>query len=119
MSKNISIALDLDCTLAFYESKWKAQKVGEPIWAMVDQVKKWLSKGHRVTIFTARLDRPNNSEDLENQIRMIRAFLRLCGLDNLEMTAIKRREFTHFIDDKAYHCIKNAGIIPNIPEELQ
>jgi hypothetical protein len=113
--KQIHIALDLDSTLAFYESKWKAQKVGTAIIPMLENVKKWLAKGYKVTIFSARLS--HEGEDLVNQIRMIRAFLKEHDL-NLPMTATKKAEFSHFIDDKAYHVVPNSGIILNCPPEL-
>ena len=111
--KNIHIALDLDKTIAFYEGHWKATKVGEPILPMVERVKEWLNKGYRVTIFTARLDREEGSEDYEKQINMITEFLKRAGLPNLPKTATKLREFTHFIDDRAWNCEANKGIIDN------
>lgn len=116
MKNNISIALDLDKTLANYESKWRAQKVGPVIPQMLEHVKNWLAKGYKVTIFSARLS--HSGADLEKQTKMIRQFLNENDL-NLEMTCIKKTEFTHFIDDKAYHCVPNTGEILNLPEELK
>lgn len=117
MKNNISIAVDLDKTLANYESKWKAQKVGPAIPKMIEYVKNWLSKGYKVTIFTARLS--HEGADLYNQINLIQKFLDENDLGYLEMTCIKKTEFTHFIDDKAYHCVPNTGEILNLPEELK
>lgn len=116
MNKNIHIALDLDKTLAYYESKWRAKKVGAPIPPMVDKVKLWLSKGYKVTIFSARMS--HTGEELATQIHLIQRFLFEAGLPNLEKTAIKRMEFTHFIDDKAFHVEPNTGLIVNCPSEL-
>lgn len=117
MNKNIVIYLDLDKTLAEYESKWRAQRIGPIIPKMLDNVKKWLSKGYKVVIFSARLS--HSGGDLEKQIKMIQTFLRENGLENLDMTCIKKTEATHFIDDKAYHCVPNTGEILNLPEELK
>ena len=116
MRRNIHIALDLDKSLAYYESHWRAKKIGPPIQKMIDNVNKWLAKGYKITIFTARMS--HIGEDLENQKRMIKSFLFLAGLPNLDMTCIKHQGFTHFIDDKAYHCVPNTGEILNCPEEL-
>lgn len=115
--RKIHIALDLDKTLAYYESKWRAKKVGEPIRPMVDKVKYWLSKGYKVTIFSARLS--HSGDELVKQIHLIKEFLLEAGLPNLDKTAIKRMEFTHFIDDKAYHVKPNTGEILDCSEELK
>lgn len=117
MSKHIHIFLNLDSTIAYYESAWRAQKTGPPIPKMVENVKKWLTKGYKVTIFTARLARLNPTE-IKHQEKMIQSFLAAAGLPELPMTAIKLQEATHFIDDKAYHVVPNTGEILNCPEEL-
>ena len=50
------IGVDLDGTLAFYDS-WKSpDHIGEPIPLMADRVRKWLEQGREVRIFTARVD---------------------------------------------------------------
>lgn len=116
-NRNISIALDLDKTLANYESKWKAAKIGEPIAKMVEYVKSWQSKGYKVTLFTARLSHKDEAEVASQKI-MIQKFLDENNL-KMEMTCIKHTHFTHFIDDKAYHVIPNTGEIENVPEELK
>jgi hypothetical protein len=58
--KEIHIALAFDGTLAHYD-KWQGQynKVGAPIPLMVSQVKDWLKRGYKVSIFTARLSHSN------------------------------------------------------------
>lgn len=109
MNKNIHIALDLDKTLAYHESGWGIDKIGSPIPNMVDNVKKWLSKGYKVTIFSARMS--YSGEKLEKQIELIKQFLNDAGLPNLPKTATKLPEFSHFIDDRAYHVDRNTGII--------
>lgn len=52
------IAVDFDGTLATFGCDWQNNPyaTGEPIKPMVDLVKKWLSEGEDVRIFTARMD---------------------------------------------------------------
>lgn len=109
MTKPIHIAIDLDKTLAYHESEWGISKIGEPILPMVNKVKEWLNRGYRVTIFTARMS--YDYSVLEEQSLMIREFLIRAGLPNLPKTALKTSNFTHFIDDRAYHVNRNTGII--------
>jgi hypothetical protein len=55
MSENGWIGVDLDQTLAQYDG-WKGvTEIGDPIPAMRDRVKKWLSEGRKVKIMTARV----------------------------------------------------------------
>ena len=123
MNKNIHIACDLDSTLAYYESKWRAKKIGHVLEPMKQNILRWLDKGYKVTIFTARVeglygrDINQKLEALE-QIRMISDWLEQNGLPRLPITAIKLKSFTHFIDDKAFHVELNTGLIDNCPEEL-
>ena len=51
------------------------------------------------------------SQDYEKQINMITEFLKRAGLPNLPKTATKLRGFTHFIDDKAWNCEANKGMV--------
>jgi hypothetical protein len=48
------IAVDLDGTLAHY-SVWEEGSIGEPVPLMLERVKRWLSEGKEVRIFTARV----------------------------------------------------------------
>ena len=109
--KETHIFVDFDATLAYYSS-WEEQenKVGKPIKKMVDNVKRWLKKGHRVTIFTARLT--HGAAESEKQISLIQEFLEENGLPtNLQITCMKMHYMTHQIDDRAYHVISNTGVI--------
>lgn len=54
MSNKGWIGVDLDGTLALYNG-WQGGKIGPPISAMVNRVKKWLSEGVEVRIVTARV----------------------------------------------------------------
>ena len=50
-----NILVDLDGTLAKYES-WKGPAhIGEPVPAMLERVKRWVQEGKDVRIFTARV----------------------------------------------------------------
>lgn len=48
------IGVDLDGTLAEYGSRNGANDIGNPVPKMLARVKKWLSEGKDVRIFTAR-----------------------------------------------------------------
>lgn len=108
--KEVHIALDFDGTIAEYES-WEKQghKVGKPIKLMVEAVKRWLKKGHKVSIFTARLS--HSRLESEQAIQLIEQFLKENDLPVLQVTCMKMWYFTHFIDDKAYHAELNKGWI--------
>jgi hypothetical protein len=61
MNEGEWIGVDLDRTLAKYDT-WKgAGHIGEPIPKMVERVKRWLAAGIEVRIFSARIsDDPDN-----------------------------------------------------------
>jgi hypothetical protein len=50
------IAVDLDRTLAHYDTYRGIGHIGDPIAPMVERVKKWLSEGKDVRILTARVN---------------------------------------------------------------
>lgn len=113
--KNVHIALDFDGTLAEY-GDWEKQghAIGKPIYVMVENVKRWLKKGYKVSIFTARL---THSPVVSSQaICDIEDFLIQNGLPILQVTCMKMHYFTHFIDDKAYHAELNQGWIEPNPK---
>lgn len=114
-NKQIHIALDFDGTLAYYD-KWEGQynKVGAPIPKMLANVKEWLARGYKVTIFTARLS--HGIKEAAESEAAIKQFLKDAGLPELPITAVKMHFFTHLIDDKAYHVPKNSGEIEGLDE---
>lgn len=59
MSVSGWIGVDLDGTLAHYETWGAEDHIGEPIPRMLERVKKWLADGVDVRIFTARASYPN------------------------------------------------------------
>jgi hypothetical protein len=50
------IGVDLDGTLAEYHGWVNEEHIGEPVPAMADRVRQWLTEGKDVRIFTARVD---------------------------------------------------------------
>lgn len=117
--KPIHIALDLDGTLAEYHGDISI--VGKPIPLMLHKLRIWLSKGYKVTIFTARVssgDIHHTPEHIQAQREMISQWLVDNGLPALDITSDKLPTFSHIVDDRAYHAIKNNGIIYDFPREL-
>jgi hypothetical protein len=110
-NKNVHIALDFDKTLAHHESGWGISKVGDAIEPMLIKVKDWLSKGYKITIFTARVSEDKPTLMICEQIDFIQGFLAKNNLPALPITANKYPHFTHFVDDRAYHVERNTGKI--------
>jgi hypothetical protein len=100
------IAVDLDGTLAIYDPKDRNGAIGEPIPEMVQLVKNWISDGHVVWIFTARL----SGLDYDDQYSKISLWLERQGIGDCDITNVKRREFAEFYDDKAYNVKRNEGL---------
>lgn len=84
------IAIDLDGTLLQY-SGWRGEnRFGKPYKGAKEFVKTLLSMGHKVTVFTAR----ENHEP-------VKKYLKKMGFPELDVTNIKRHDFSIFIDDRA------------------
>jgi len=97
------IGVDLDCTLAYYESGYCRQgKVGDPIPKMMERVKKWIKEGKTVKIFTARAASSKNVEP-------VKKWLKKHGLENLEITNKKDPDMIELWDDKVVQIIPNTG----------
>lgn len=96
------IGVDLDRTLAHYQSGQSLQQIGHPIPAMMRRVRAWLKAGRRVKILTARATDPQ-------QIPIIQAWLVKHGLPKLEVTCIKDHRMAVLYDDKAVGMHPNTG----------
>jgi hypothetical protein len=97
------IGVDFDGTLAMHKSgEHDPEKLGEPIKPMLDRVRKWLDKGKRVKIFTARADD-------EKGVNAIKKWLKKHDLPDLEITNVKDAGMTELWDDKARQVKKNTG----------
>lgn len=105
--RNGWIGVDLDGTLAQYDGWRGFDHIGAPVEAMVALVKSLVEDGHRVKIFTARMDSPRPDET--------RAFIDKWCLEHLgfapEVTNVKDRWMTYLIDDRAVTCELNTGRI--------
>ena len=114
------IGVDLDGTLAHYDG-WKGiEHIGEPIQPMLDRVKKWLARGERVKIFTARVDGgqvalamgDQNGEAHRNVDAVrghIEAWLEKHVGKKLEITNVKDYGMIELWDDRAVQVIPNTG----------
>ena len=115
----MTIAVDLDGTLAFYEG-WKGGEIGPPVPIMVERVKKWLENGESVVIFTARVavtpglfsqesQREANQEFADAQVLLIKEWCKVHIGQELPVTAIKDFTITEFWDDRAVQVVPNTG----------
>lgn len=100
-------AVDLDGTLAIYDGWQGADHIGEPVPAMLAQVKDLLAKGERVKIFTARVSAEDGTH---NQSRdLIEAWCDKHVGQKLEVTCRKEFSMIAFFDDRAIQVIANTG----------
>jgi hypothetical protein len=60
------IGVDLDGTLAHYDSSKGADHIGAPVPAMAIRVRTWLSEGRDIRIFTARASVPELIKPVED-----------------------------------------------------
>jgi hypothetical protein len=96
------IGVDLDGTLAEYDYWHGDHHIGRPIPAMVERVRKWLSEGQEVRIFTARA--------CGNDIEPIKKWcLKHIGCE-LPITCVKDYGMIELWDDRAIQVIPNKGV---------
>jgi hypothetical protein len=101
------IGVDLDGTLAQYDGWNGIEHVGEPIPAMLTRVKKWVSDGVTVKIFTARVSCA--ADELEMVEGPIRAWLlEHIGVE-LPITCRKDYEMIKLWDDRGVQVEPNTG----------
>ncbi|WP_020588799.1 hypothetical protein [Desulfobacter curvatus] len=96
--------VDLDGTLAVWNETSTLDRIGAPIPAMVDMVRRMVDNGIRVKIFTARACDPA-------QIQKIRAWMTRNGLPDLEITNVKDFYMERLYDDRAIRVERNTGRI--------
>lgn len=109
------IGVDLDGTLAHHDT-WKGHEhIGEPIPAMVQRVKAWLSSGVTVKIFTARacehgqVSFQNNVQTVIDVVTPIENWcLKHLG-QKLAVTNVKDYDMLELWDDRAVQVIANTG----------
>lgn len=97
------IGVDLDGTLAEYGG-WKGpDNIGDPVPKMLARVKKWLSEGKDVRIFTARAYIPEQVPPVEVWC------LKWLGV-KLPVTNVKDFAMIELWDDRAIQIIANTGL---------
>ena len=102
-------AVDFHGTLAEHEpaQNWEDIDNMPPVPKMVDRVKTWLAKEHKVTIFSASVD-PVYDWDGRNR-RAISAWSdKNIGI-TLPVTAMKSRDYTDIWDNIAHGVVDNKG----------
>lgn len=111
------IGVDLDGTLAFYDTWVAWDVIGMPIKPMVDRIRKWLDEGKEVRIFTARVafekdkcyvtgatfDRKMVKDVIHNWLE------EQAGLPRLKLTHEKDFNMIELWDDRCIQIIKNTG----------
>lgn len=107
------IGVDLDRTLAHYDT-WKGEDhVGPPIPKMLKRVKAWLKEGREVRIFTARVSHDGSAKRmLEAQAALI-AIHEWCieHFDQpLPITCVKDFRMWELWDDRAVRIERNTGV---------
>lgn len=112
------IAVDLDGTLAHYESGQGVESIGPPIVPMVERVKEWLVDGMDVRIFTARVAAQGRTNEqgvvdsqafADTQRAMIEAWCREHLGRSLPVTATKDFLMEVLYDDRCVQVEKNTG----------
>ena len=113
MSMNGWIGVDLDGTLAHY-SGWKgAEHIGDPVPAMVERVKGWITEGREVRIFTARAwtdGTSERSEEAGKAVLRIRDWCREHLGVVLPVTCVKDYGMIELWDDRAVRVMVNRGV---------
>lgn len=97
------IGVDLDGTLAKYDSFHGIEHIGEPITAMVERVQGWLLSGHEVRIFTARI------YQCPEAIPHIEAWCERYIGQKLAVTNVKDFGMIELWDDRAVQVEMNTG----------
>lgn len=106
------IGVDLDGTLARYETWNGAAHIGVPVPRMLARVRQWLSAGKTVKVFTARAGLPE-------ALPIVRQWLDELGLQAVGITNTKDFTMTELWDDRAVSVIKNTGVPVEVPVALQ
>ena len=104
----MSIAIDLDGTLALYDGWEGSDKIGDPVPAMVDIMLHHIRNGEECVIFTARVS-GDDKEEAEMAEYHIRNWLAKNDLPQLKITCIKEKAFRIFYDDRAIRIAHNEG----------
>jgi hypothetical protein len=106
------IGVDLDGTLARYDGWVSAVHIGAPIEDMVARVKRWLSEGKEVRIFTARVSHDGTTKRMHEALQARMAIERwskeVFGLE-LPITNQKDYGMVELFDDRCVQVVANTG----------
>lgn len=124
MSKSGWIGVDLDRTLFEYHTNsqgYNPLEIGEPLWAMINRVKGWLTQGKEVKIFTARasgfdLETADGKAAKALVVDAIQQKLESVGLPRLAVTCEKDYLCEQIWDDIAVAVWPNTGHPVVIPD---
>jgi len=97
------IGVDLDGTLAEYNSEGHERVIGKAIPAMVQRIKNWIRDGNEVRIVTAR------ACNGEAEIKAVQDWLEASGLPRLRVTNEKDFAMFELWDDRAITVEFNKG----------
>jgi hypothetical protein len=106
------IGVDLDGTLAMYESWQGPTHIGEPVPAMVERVKRWLAEGREVRIFTARVSHDGSMERIREAGAAMSAIKKWTTEHIgrvLPVTNVKDYAMIELWDDRAVQVTPNTG----------
>lgn len=99
------VGVDLDGTLAFYDS-WRGEDhIGQPIPLMQARVREWLDAGLNVRIVTARV------ANGPHQVALIKGWCLVHLGRELEVTNVKDFGMVALYDDRAVAIEPNTGIV--------
>lgn len=101
--------VDLDRTLARFESGQGIDTIGEPLAPMVNRVKLWIESGRDVRIMTARVSGDDHDENLR-QYEMIEDWCQEHLGTTLRITYKKDFELIELWDDRAVAVLPNIGV---------
>jgi hypothetical protein len=99
------IGVDLDGTLAIYDTWRGPHHIGEPVPAMLQRVVGWLAEGRQVKIFTARVSHDPDGKVAE---KIRRWCIEHIGVE-LPVTCAKDYGMIELWDDRAVQVVPNTG----------
>jgi hypothetical protein len=102
--------VDLDGTMAKYNTGDGVESIGEPVDAMIALVKEMLAEGKTVKIFTARVS-GEDAEEVARQRAMIEAYTEQHVGQRLEVTHEKDIHLIELYDDRAKQVVRNEGTV--------
>jgi len=112
MKRTPWVGVDLDGTLAYYDSKYVPGEIGPIIPAMKRVVIDLIDQGYEVKIFTARVFSDNDTQraqEVQRNYVAIKEWLRDNGLPDLEITCVKDYMMVELYDDRAVQVEWNTG----------